>query len=168
MKQITKILTVLVISIFAFSACSTPPKDPEKTPEPAVKEEPKKEEPVQAEEPEPEKPTPVKADESAEVPVQKYTVVAGDTLSQIALKFYGTREKAYYFPIIMVVNPGVIKHPDKLTPKMVLLVPDFDAFMRHTPSKAKAKEEFETCIKIYKTENRYGMVKSLNQKLGEF
>ena len=95
MKQITKILTVLVISMIAFAACSTPPKAPEKTPEPAVKEEPKKEEPVQAEEPEPEKPTPVKADESAEVPVQKYTVVAGDTLSQIALKFYGTREKAY-------------------------------------------------------------------------
>ena len=167
MKQITKILTVLVISMIAFAACSTPPKAPEKTPEPAVKEEPKEEKPVKTEEPAPEPKKPA-VKEPSEVPVQKYTVAAGDTLSQIAFKFYGTREKAYYFPIIMVVNPGVIKHPDKLTPKMVLLVPDFDAFMRHTPSKAKAKEEFETCIKIYKTENRYGMVKSLNQKLGEF
>lgn len=167
MKQIAKILTVLVISMIAFAACGTPPKAPEKKPEPAVKEEPKEEKPVKTEEPAPEPKKPV-VKEPSEVPVQKYTVAAGDTLSQIAFKFYGTREKAYYFPIIMTVNPGVVKHPDKLTPKMVLLVPDFDAFMQHSPSKAKARSEFDTCIGIYERENRSGMVKVLKRRIGEF
>jgi len=84
------------------------------------------------------------------------------------LKFYGTREKAYYFPIIMTLNPGKIQHPDKLTPKTKLLIPDFELFMKHSASKMLARPEFEKCIKIYEDEGKSGVVESLRRRLKEF
>ena len=144
MKNILKALTLLAFFSFIFTSCGTPPKPPVEKPAPEVVEEPQ------------------------DVPVKEYTVVAGDTLSQIALKFYGTREKAYYFPIIMAINPGKVKHPDKLTPKLKLLIPDFELFMQHSLSKEKAKPEFEKCIKIYEDEGRSGVVESLRRRLKEF
>lgn len=163
MKKIFKILTILAVISFVFVACGTPPPEPKKEePTPVVKEEPVVEEtePV-VEETEPEPVT----EEPSEVPLKEYIVVKGDTLSQIALKFYGTREKAYYFPIIMAVNPGVIKHPDKLEPKMKLLIPDFDLFMQHFASRELSKPEFRRCIDIYNNEGRTGVAESLKNRL---
>lgn len=165
MKNILKMLTTLTVVLFVFVSCgTTPPAKPEEKPAPVVVEDPAPEpEPEPVKEPEPE-PEPV-AEEPREVPVQEYIVVAGDTLSQIALKFYGTREKAYYFPIIMTVTPGIIRHPDKLTPKMKLLIPDFDSFMQHSPSKENSKPDFEKCIKIYENEGKSGVAESLRKRV---
>ncbi|UTC62370.1 LysM peptidoglycan-binding domain-containing protein [Treponema sp. OMZ 788] len=166
MKNVLKILTLLAVFSFIFTSCGTPPPAPkEEKPAPVMVEEPKPEvkpEPM----PEPE-PTPV-VEEPREVPVKEYIVVEGDTLSEIALKFYGTREKAYYFPIIMSLNPGKVQHPDKLTPKTKLLVPDFELFMKHSPSKMLARPDFEKCIKIYEDEGKSGVVESLKRRLKEF
>ena len=163
MKNILKALTLLAFFSFIFTSCGTPPKPPAEKPAPEVVEEP-----TPTVQPEPiQDPTPV-VEEPQDVPVKEYTVVAGDTLSQIALKFYGTRKKAYYFPIIMAINPGKVKHPDKLTPKLKLLIPDFELFMQHSLSKEKAKPEFEKCIKIYEDEGRSGVVESLRRRLKEF
>ena len=166
MKNILKILTLLTVFSFIFTSCGTPPAPPPKEkPAPVVVEEPAPEvkpEPT----PEPE-PAPV-VEEPRDVPVKEYVVVQGDTLSEIALKFYGTREKAYYFPIIMAINPGKIKHPDKLTPKTKLLIPDFELFMKHSPSKMLARPEFEKCIKIYEDEGKSGVAESLRRRLKEF
>lgn len=164
MKNILKALTLLAVFSFIFTSCGTPPTPPpEEKPAPVVVEEPA---PEAQPEPTPE-PAPV-VEEPRDVPVKEYVVVQGDTLSEIALKFYGTREKAYYFPIIMAINPGKVKHPDKLTPKMKLLIPDFELFMQHSPSKEKAKPEFEKCIKIYEDEARTGVAESLRRRLKEF
>ena len=165
MKNILKILTLLTVFSFIFTSCGTPPAPPPKEkPAPVVVEEPAPEvkpEPT----PEPE-PAPV-VEEPRDVPVKEYVVVQGDTLSEIALKFYGTREKAYYFPIIMAINPGIVKHPDKLAPKTKLLIPDFELFMKHSPSKMLAKPEFEKCIKIYEDEGKSGVAESLRRRLKE-
>lgn len=170
MKKLIRFIIGLTILSLAFTACGTTPT-PQSEPKPApVVQETPPEKPIEEEKPVPvaEKiPEPVK-EPPVEVPVKKYIVAAGDTLSGIALKFYGTREKAYYFPIIMVMNPGKVKHPDKLTPKMVLLIPDYDIFMQHSPSKVKAKPEFEKCIRIYTSEKRYGVIKSLKKRIKEF
>ncbi len=164
MKNILKVSAVLTVALFVFPSCgSTPPAKPEEKPAPVVMEEPMPEpEPQTIPEPEP------VAEEPSDVPVQEYIVVSGDTLSQIALKFYGTREKAYYFPIIMTMTPGTINHPDKLTPKMKLLIPDFELFMQHTPSKQKSKSDFEKCIKIYENEGRTGVAQSLRMRVQKF
>ncbi len=174
MKKILVLLAVLVS--FVFVACGTPPPPPpEPKPEPVVEEPAPEPEPEPVPEPEPEpipepepEPEPIPEPEPKSVPVKEYEVVKGDTLSEIALKFYGTREKAYYFPIIMAVNPGVIKHPDKIEPKTKLLIPDLELFMQDAPSKDLARPEFENCINIYKKEGRGGVVEVLRNKAKEF
>lgn len=164
MKNILKILAIMALFSFVLTSCGTPPTPPpEEKPAPVVVEDPT---PAPESEPAPE-PKPV-VEEPRDVPVKEYVVVEGDTLSEIALKFYGTREKAYYFPIIMTLNPGKIQHPDKLTPKTKLLIPDFELFMKHSASKMLARPEFEKCIKIYEDEGRSGVVESLRRRLKEF
>ena len=161
MKNILKILAIMALFSFVLTSCGTPPTPPpEEKPAPVVVEEPTPA-PESASEPNP------VVEEPRDVPVKEYIVVQGDTLSEIALKFYGTREKAYYFPIIMAINPGMVKHPDKLTPKLRLLIPDFELFMQHSASKEKAKPEFEKCIKIYEDEARTGVAESLRRRLKE-
>ena len=166
MKNILKILAIMALFSFVLTSCGTPPTPPpEEKPAPVVVEEPTPApEPVKEAAPEP-KPV---VEEPRDVPVKEYVVVEGDTLSEIALKFYGTREQAYYFPIIMTLNPGKIQHPDKLTPKTKLLIPDFELFMKHSASKMLARPEFEKCIKIYEDEGKSGVVESLRRRLKEF
>ena len=166
MKNILKILAIMALFSFVLTSCGTPPTPPpEEKPAPVVVEEPTPApEPVKEAAPEP-KPV---VEEPRDVPVKEYVVVEGDTLPEIALKFYGTREKAYYFPIIMTLNPGKIQHPDKLTPKTKLLIPDFELFMKHSASKMLARPEFEKCIKIYEDEGKSGVVESLRRRLKEF
>ena len=168
MKNILKILAIMALFSFVLMSCGTPPTPPpEEKPAPVVVEEPTPApEPEPVVEPTPE-PKPI-VEEPRDVPVKEYVVVEGDTLSEIALKFYGTREKAYYFPIIMAINPGKVRHPDKLTPKTKLLIPDFELFMKHSPSKILARPEFEKCIKIYEDEGKSGVVESLRRRLKEF
>ena len=164
MKNVLKVLAVMALFSFVLTSCGTPPTPPpEEKPAPVVVEEPT---PAPESEPAPE-PKPV-VEEPRDVPVKEYVVVEGDTLSEIALKFYGTRETAYYFPIIMTLNPGKIQHPDNLTPKTKLLIPDFELFMKHSASKMLARPEFEKCIKIYEDEGRSGVVESLRRRLKEF
>lgn len=162
MKNVLKFLTLLAVFSFVFVSCGTPPPaPPPEKPAPIVVEEPAPAPVVEA------APEPAPVEEPKDVPTKEYVIVYGDTLSQIALKFYGTRERAYYFPIIMAINPGIIKHPDKLTPKVKLLIPDFDLFMAHSPSKDKAKPEFEKCIKVYEDEAKSGVAESLRKRLKE-
>ena len=58
--------------------------------------------------------------ESAAAPVETYTVKAGDTLSKIALHYYGDA-KAY--PRIFDANRDFLKDPDLIHPGQVLKIP---------------------------------------------
>ena len=51
---------------------------------------------------------------------QYYTVVPGDSLSKIAKKFYGNANK---YPVIFEANTPMLKHPDKIYPGQVLVIP---------------------------------------------
>jgi len=51
---------------------------------------------------------------------QFYTVVAGDSLSKIAKKMYGDANK---YPVIFEANTPMLKHPDKIYPGQVLVIP---------------------------------------------
>lgn len=52
-----------------------------------------------------------------------YTVVAGDTLSKIARQVYGNANK---YPVIFEANKPMLKHPDKIYPGQVLVIPPLE------------------------------------------
>jgi nucleoid-associated protein YgaU len=54
---------------------------------------------------------------------QFYTVVPGDTLSKISKQVYGNANK---YPIIFEANKPMLKHPDKIYPGQVLVIPPLD------------------------------------------
>jgi nucleoid-associated protein YgaU len=56
----------------------------------------------------------------AETVEQYHTVVPGDTLSKIAKVYYGNANK---YPVIFEANKPMLKHPDKIYPGQVLVVP---------------------------------------------
>jgi lysM domain protein len=158
---------LLSIAIFSlFTSCPTSPPSPKEEPQ-RIEEAPAKEPaPIPASEPDQPKPKePVPEAEPKTVSVKKYTVVKGDILSRIALKHFGSLDRAYYFPIIMVMNEGIIKHPDKIRPGMTLNIPDFQEFMAHPEYRQKAKSQFEQCIKIYKREKKFTMMKRLQKRI---
>ena len=156
-----KAIFFLLLSIAIFSLFTSCPTSP-----PSPKEEPQRIEEAPVKEPEQPKLTePVPEAEPKTVSVKKYTVVKGDILSRIALKHFGSLDRAYYFPIIMVMNEGIIKHPDKIRPGMTLNIPDFQEFMAHPEYRQKAKSQFEQCIKIYKREKKFTMMKRLQKRI---
>ena len=160
------LLSIAVFSLFTSCATSQPlPKEePQRIEEvPAKKLEPDPIPAPKTERPQPKEPVPEAKPKM--VSVKKYTVVKGDTLSRIALKHFGSVDMAYYFPIIMVMNEGIIKHPDKIRPGVVLNIPDFQEFMAHPEYRQKAKSQFEQCIKIYKKEKKFTMMKRLQKRI---
>ena len=156
-----KAIFFLLLSIAIFSLFTSCPTSP-----PSPKEEPQRIEEAPVKEPEQPKLTePVPEAEPKTVSVKKYTVVKGDILSRIALKHFGSLDRAYYFPILVVMNEGIIKHPDKIRPGMTLNIPDFQEFMAHPEYRQKAKSQFEQCIKIYKREKKFTMMKRLQKRI---
>ena len=61
--------------------------------------------------------------EPSEPEKQFYTVVSGDSLSKIAKQVYGNANK---YPVIFEANKPMLKHPDKIYPGQVLVIPPAD------------------------------------------
>jgi nucleoid-associated protein YgaU len=61
--------------------------------------------------------------EIAEPEKQYYTVVPGDSLSKIAKMHYGNANK---YPVIFDANTPMLKHPDKIYPGQVLVIPPIE------------------------------------------
>ncbi len=55
---------------------------------------------------------------------QFHTVVSGDSLSKISLKYYGNAMK---YPVIFEANKPMLTHPDKIYPGQVLRIPELEA-----------------------------------------
>jgi LysM repeat protein len=68
-------------------------------------------------------------------PARRYTVRPGDTLSSIALRFYGSRAR---WTLIYQANRSVIKNPDAIFPGEVLTIPDRAARQAAAPPPASA------------------------------
>lgn len=172
MKNIFKLVILAVISLLAVASCESKP-DPQPTPppEPVVVEEP-------TPEPEPEVPAPVEEEPVLSVNYTEYTVAKGDTLSQIAERFYGSKDKAYFFPIIIgytldsfsavEVGEESIKvqfaDPDVIEPGMVIRIPNFDEFMASSVHVNLVKPLFEKIAKQYDGKGRSGVAKMLRER----
>ena len=69
----------------------------------------------------PVKPTPTRPTSAAPAAPRTYTVVAGDSLSKIAKKFYGDGNT---WNRIFEANRDTVKNPDLIHPGQVLKIPD--------------------------------------------
>jgi hypothetical protein len=70
---------------------------------------------------------------------KKYTVVKGNTLSEITREFYG-KSNGYYFPLIMLASSEVVLDPDLIEPGMVLTIPDLQKNLNDAKARAKVKK----------------------------
>ncbi|WP_252507391.1 LysM peptidoglycan-binding domain-containing protein [Treponema pallidum] len=124
--------------------------------------------PVEEQEEEPMTPVPEEpmAVAPQEVSRAEYVVKNEDTLSQIAKKFYGSRIRGYYFPIIMACSEGVVTHPDRIRPGMKLVIPNFDEFMADPDHVRRGLEAFAQVERIYRSEGKMKLAEFMN-KLGE-
>jgi len=76
-------------------------------------------------------------------PARRYTVRPGDTLSSIALRFYGSRSR---WPLIYQANKSVIKNPDSIFPGEVLTIPDKQAGQAAAPPATPAAPAAPTAL----------------------
>ena len=174
MKNIVKFIVLAVVGVLFVASCQSKPETkPQPQPQPPPT-------PVVVEEV-----TPVKVEEvkqvvenTTAVDFTEYTVKKGDTLSQIAEKFYGSKDRAYFFPIIVaytfdsmskinVSSDSVslqIADPDVIEPGTVLRIPDFDAFMASTVHVTLVKPLFEKFAVRYENKGRSGVAKMLRER----
>ena len=75
---------------------------------------------------------------------ERYTVVRGDTLSHISMAKY---PDGFYYPIIMLASRNTILDPDKITPGMVLTIPNLRRNINDATARADIKRFlFEVAI----------------------
>jgi hypothetical protein len=65
-------------------------------------------------------------------------VVWGNSLSKLALQYYG-RRNGYYYPLIILGNPGVIKNPDLIVSGARLRIPDLQRNLNNRAARAELK-----------------------------
>jgi LysM repeat protein len=86
---------------------------------------------------------------------QNYTVVRNESLTKIALKFYG-HESGYFFPLIMAASKDKqtvnIVDPDLIVPGEKLVIPDLQKNLADPATKTRIKTLLLSVAKIY--ENR--------------
>ncbi|MDR0450420.1 MAG: tail protein X [Treponema sp.] len=79
---------------------------------------------------------------------QNHRVVWGDTLSRIALRYYG-KENGYYYPLIILGNPGVTANPDLIISGTQLKIPDLQRNLNNSAARAELKTYMEELIVFY-------------------
>ena len=92
---------------------------------------------------------------------QDYTVVSGDTLTQITRKFYGSLtgvgsagpNNGFYFPVIMLASGSKIVDPDLIEPGMKLKIPDLKKNLANSGSRKAIKDCLNDVSYVY---NRKG------------
>jgi phage tail protein X len=77
-----------------------------------------------------------------------YRVVWRDTLSRIAIRHYG-RGNGYYYPLIILGNPGVIKNPDLIVGGTRLVIPDLRRNLNNQAARAELKAYMEELAGYY-------------------
>ena len=85
---------------------------------------------------------------------QDYTVVSGDTLTQIARRFFDEGPNTgYYFPVIMLASDSNIVDPDLIEPGMKLKIVDLKKNLANSTSKKAIKDCLNDVAYVY---NRKG------------
>ena len=112
-KNVVFGLLIITLSILVFAACGGNPPAP-------------KPEPVTESAPPPVTPPPTTAVVNAVLDLTgatNYTVVQGDTLSEIAARRYG-ESNMYFFPLIRLANEAAVPDPDEIEVGTVLVIPE--------------------------------------------
>jgi phage tail protein X len=86
--------------------------------------------------------------------------VWGDTLSRIALRYYG-KGNGYYYPLIILGNPGVTENPDLIIPATRLKIPDLRRNLDNAAARAELKAYIEELIVFYNRKPDRTMSKNL-------
>ena len=92
---------------------------------------------------------------------QDYTVVSGDTLSQITRRFYGSLtgvgeagpNNGFYFPVIMVASDSHIVDPDFIEPGMKMKIPDLKKNLDNATSRKAIKDCLIDVAYVYNKKN---------------
>jgi phage tail protein X len=74
--------------------------------------------------------------------------VWGDTLSKIALRYYG-KGNGYYYPLIILGNPGVTVNPDLIISGTQLKIPNLQRNLDNAAARAELKTYIEELIVFY-------------------
>jgi Tfp pilus assembly protein FimV len=107
-KNVVFGLLIITLSILVFAACGgTPAPKPE---------------PVTESAPPPPPPATVVGNALDLTGATNYTVVQGDTLSEIAARRYGG-SNMYFFPLIRLANEAAVPNPDEIEVGTVLVIP---------------------------------------------
>jgi hypothetical protein len=77
-----------------------------------------------------------------------YTVVRGDTLSNLAKTNYGANN-GYYFPLIIAASNETILDPDKIEPGMKLTIPDLQANLNNPQARGNLKNLIKDIADFY-------------------
>ena len=75
-----------------------------------------------------------------------YTVVSGDTLSQIARR--SEYRDGFYYPIILLASRDVVVDVDKIEPGMILILPDLQRNLDDPKARANIKQFLLEVAKI--------------------
>jgi len=135
---------VLILSFFMLFACATPqpavtapPAPPAPPPPPAAPPPPP---PTQAPAPTTVRPTDLILDGAG-----TYTVVRGDTLSNISRRKY---QNGFYYPLIMMASPlawsnlGLVQDQDLIEPGMDLTIPELQPNLNDARARASMRRFF--------------------------
>jgi phage tail protein X len=79
---------------------------------------------------------------------QVHKVVWGDTLSRIALRYYG-KVNGYYYPLIIMGNPGITDNPDLIIAGDQLRIPDLRRNLDNAAARAELKAYMEELTDFY-------------------
>jgi phage tail protein X len=74
--------------------------------------------------------------------------VWGDTLSRIALRYYG-QGNGYYYPLIILGNPGITDNPDLIIVGDQLKIPNLQRNLDNAAARAELKAYIEELIVFY-------------------
>ena len=83
---------------------------------------------------------------------RRYTVVRGDTLSRISRQFYGN---GFYFPVIMMASRDLVVDHDRITPGMVLTIPDLQMNLNDQGARGVMRNLFNEVAVIEDQRNRH-------------
>jgi hypothetical protein len=75
-------------------------------------------------------------------------VVWGNSLSKIALQYYG-RGNGYYYPLIILGNPSLRKNPDLIVGGTQLKIPDLQRNLNNANARAELKTYMNELIAFY-------------------
>ena len=88
---------------------------------------------------------------------QDYSVVSGDTLSQITRRYYGNLtdvgeagpNNGFYFPVIMMASESNIVDPDLIQPGMKMKVPDLKRNLDNPAARKAIKDALNDVAYVY-------------------